>query len=268
MPKVRVIEDRQFVHYHTELSRAAIREAKTAIVPGAPERAKLIAQSLDEPRQVAEHRGLAGWLGTLHGVPVLVQSTGMGGPSTEIVVQELMQLGVKNFLRIGTCGSIQPEIPLGTLIISEAAVRLDGSSDHYAPPCYPAAADIELTWALREAARESGVAWASGLTASSATFYPGQERYDSAIGYVPLARQGSLKEWQALNVLNFEMEAGTLFTLTRAAGLRGGCICGAIAHRVASETPNREVIRRLEEDCTKVAMNALRSFHQRIGLSG
>ena len=266
MSKVRVIEDRTFVHYHTELSRESILDAKTAITPGAPERAKLIAQYLDEPRLAAEHRGLAGWVGLLNGVPVVVQSTGMGGPSTEIVQQELMQLGVENFLRIGTCGSIQPDVPVGTLIVTEAAVRLDGTSDHYAPPMFPAAADIELTWALREAARAAGVVWRSGITASSATFYPGQERYDSATGYVPQSRQGSLKEWQALGVLNFEMEAAALFTIARSAGLRAGCICGAIAHRTASESVHRDVIRKAEEDCAQVAMEALKSFHKRIGV--
>lgn len=257
MPINIVIKDRDYTQYHTELSRSLTEDARAAVIPGAPERAALIAESLESPRKIASHRGLDSWLGYLKGRPVLVTNTGMGGPSTEIVVQELIQLGVEIFLRIGTTGAIREEIPVGSLIISEASIRLDGASDHYAPPCYPAAADVELAIALKTAAKAVGVKVFSGITVSSATFYPGQERYDSAAGYVQRSFKGSVDEWRELGALNFEMESGTLFTMCRTMGLRAGCICAVVANRTQSESVVREVIRKGEEKATEVGINAL-----------
>ncbi len=261
--RVRIVEDENYSMYHIEVSRSQIQGARAAIVPGSPERAAEIASRLNEPRLLARHRGLEGWLGILDGHPVVVQSTGMGGPSTEIVMQELMMLGIEVFLRVGTTGSIQPEIPVGTVIVSEAAVRIDGTSDHYAPKEYPAAADIFLTADLIQAADALDVTYASGLTASSATFYAGQERYDSAVGYVPRHFQKSLEEWQRLNVLNYEMEAAAIFTIARAAGVAAGCVCGAIAHRTESEAVDRDMIAQTEDAAIRVALEGLKKYLNR-----
>ncbi len=257
MAALRIIEDPEYKQYHIELSRSLSKDAKIAIIPGAPERAELIASNLQNPVKVASHRGLDSWVGELKGQPVLVTNTGMGGPTTEIVVQELIQLGVTTFLRIGTTGAIQSHIPIGSLIVTEAAIRLDGSSDHYAPPNYPAAADVELTMALRNAAEKENVTHFSGITVSSATFYPGQERYDSASGYVHKAFQNSLDDWRSLGALNYEMESGTLFTMCRTMGLHAGCICAVVANRTQSEQVQRDKIRRAEEDATRVGLAAL-----------
>jgi len=257
MPELLIVKDISYKMYHLELSRELSRNAQVAIIPGAPERAALIAASLADPVRVASHRGLDSWVGTLSGKPVLVTNTGMGGPTTEIVVQELAQLGVTTFLRIGTCGAIREDIPVGSLIVTEAAVRLDGTSEHYAPLRYPAVADLDLTLALRNAAQSCGVPVFSGITASSASFYPGQERYDSAGGYVREAFRGSVDEWRALGVLNFEMESGTLFTMCRTMGLKAGCLCAAVANRTQSEAVVRDVIRRSEEAATKAGLLAL-----------
>lgn len=258
MPDVRITGDRDYVHYHIHLSRNMTGDARVAIIPGAPERAELIARQLQNPRKLASHRGLDSWIGELDESPVLVVNTGMGGPTTEIVVQELAQLGVATFLRIGTTGAIQPHIEPGSLIITEASIRLDGSSDHYAPPCYPAAADLELTWALRQAARGGDVPVYSGITVSSASFYPGQERYDSASGHVHRGLQGSLEDWRKLGALNYEMESGTLLTMCRTMGLAAGCVCAVVANRCVGESVRRDLVRRAEERATEVGLAALR----------
>lgn len=262
MPKVQVIEDMDHVQYHIHLSRKLIEGARCAVIPGAPERAELIAQSLEAPRKLSSHRGLDSWLGSLDGQAVLVTNTGMGGPTTEIVVQELAQLGIDTFLRIGTTGAIQEEILPGSLVISEASVRLDGSSDHYAPPNYPAAADVEMVIALKRAAKATGINTFSGLTVSSATFYPGQERYDSASAYVQPSFQGSVEQWRSLGVLNYEMESGTLFTMCRTMGLRAGCICAVVANRCMSETPVRDLILEAEKKATEVGLEALKRLFE------
>jgi len=260
MSAVRIIEDKDHVQYHIELSRNLIEGAKVAIIPGAPERAALIASKLYEPKKIASHRGLDSWLGKLGDHKILVTNTGMGGPTTEIVVQELARVGIESFLRIGTTGAIQSHIDVGSLVISEAAIRIDGTSDHYAPPCYPAAANIEMVWALRQAAKTTGIDTHSGITVSSATFYPGQERYDSASGYVHKGFQGSVEEWQALGALNFEMESGTLFTMCRTMGLNAGCICAVVANRMTSEAPVREEILKAEEAATTVGLEDLKVY--------
>lgn len=246
------------VMYHIELSRAMIDGAVTAIVPGAPERAKAIAERLDRSRPLADHRGLASYLGYIDNAPVIVQTTGMGGPTLEIVVNELLMLGVRTFLRVGTTGSIQPEVKAGSLVITEGAVRIDGTSDHYAPPAYPAVADLDLTVALRDAARAAGVPHAVGITASSASFYAGQQRFDSGTGWVPRAFRGSLDEWRGLGVLNYEMEAATLFTLARIARARAGCVCAVVAERDASEAVRRDLLDAAVDAAVAVGVDALR----------
>ncbi len=266
MIKRNLAADENYSMYHIEISRKMAEGAAVALLPGSPERAALIAQSLDKPKLLARHRGLEGWLGYLDGTPVISQSTGMGGPSLEIVVQELMKLGVNAFLRVGTTGSIQSDVAIGTIIITEAAVRLDGTSDHYAPKEFPAAADVELTHSLISAAKASGAPYASGLTVSSASFYAGQERYDNATGYVQRAFQGSLAEWQKLGVLNYEMEAAALYTIARASGAKAGCLCGAIANRTKSEEPNRALIAEIEKKAINVALEGLKIYIKNVGL--
>ncbi len=257
MSPIKRIEDPNHKQYHIEVSQNLMEGARAAVIPGAPERAALIAQSLDNPKKIASHRGLDSWLGRLNGKPVLVTNTGMGGPTTEIVTQELAQLGVEIFLRIGTTGAIQEHIPVGSLVISEAAIRLDGSSDHYAPSCYPAVADVDMVVALRDATKKAGLPTFSGITVSSATFYPGQERYDNAAGYVQRRFRESVAEWRDLGALNFEMESGTLFTMCRTMGLRAGCICAVVANRTQSEAVVREEILKAEKAATAVGLDAL-----------
>ena len=108
----------------------------------------------------------------------------MGGPSVAIGIEELAMLGVKKFIRIGTTGTIQEKVNIGDLIINQAAVRLEGASLHYAPPQFPAVADLELTYKLKQAAQKLDIPHHLGIGISSDTFWPGQERYDNYSGYV------------------------------------------------------------------------------------
>ncbi|HAU05186.1 MAG TPA: uridine phosphorylase, partial [Pseudoalteromonas shioyasakiensis] len=174
----------------------------------------------------------------LNGHSVVVSSTGIGGPSTSIAVEELAQLGIDTFLRIGTTGAIQPHINEGDILISQASVRLDGASQHFAPLSYPAVSDFFATQAMVNACDKLGINFHIGITASSDTFYPGQERYDTYSGYVPRSFQGSCEEWQKLGVMNYEMESATLFTMCAALGLRAACVAGVLVNRTKQEIPN------------------------------
>ena len=248
------------VKYHIKISKSMLQGATYVVLPGDPGRVEKTAKYIDPDGAIflASNREYTSWLANLAGKKVLVCSTGIGGPSTSIAIEELASIGIKNFYRIGTTGVIQRHIKLPSLIITTGSVRLDGASTHYAPIEYPAVADFELTSALVRAAKESGVEYHIGITASSDTFYPGQERYDTYSGYVPLRFQQTLNEWQRLHVLNYEMESATLLTLVSAFGLRAGMIASAIVSRVASETPNDEELHRAEMNLADVIQRALK----------
>jgi uridine phosphorylase len=123
---------------------------------------------------------------------------------------------------------------------------------------FPAVADFQCTSALVEAARAVGVEPHVGITASSDTFYPGQERYDTYSGRVTRRFQGSLEEWQAMGVLNYEMESATLFTMCASQGLRAGCVAGVLVNRTQQETPDEATARRIESTTVAVAVEAAR----------
>ncbi len=233
--------------------------ATAAIVPGDPARVERIASLLDDPTPLAARREFTSWLGHIDGQPVVVCSTGIGGPSTSIALEELAQLGVRTFLRVGTTGAIQHHVNAGDLVITQASVRLDGASRHFAPIEYPAASDFTCTRALVDASEQAGAGYHVGITASSDTFYPGQERYDTEAGDVTTWLKGSMAEWQRLNVLNYEMESATLLTMCAAHGWRAGCVAGVIANRTQSEfVVDADTVAETEANAVSVVVEAAR----------
>ncbi len=208
-----------------------------ALLSGDPERARLIAQNyLQDVVKLSENRGLNSYVGHLpNGRSVLSATSGMGAPSLSIVVNELVQVGIRQIIRIGTCGSIQPHVPVGTLVISSAALCRQGAANDIAPIEYPAAADPFLTVALVKAARELEIEHYLGITASVDTFYEGQERTDSANPFLLRSLQGITEEYRRLNILNYEMECGTLFKMAGVYGFAAACVCGVVAQRTVGE---------------------------------
>ena len=223
--------------FHLGLKKTDVQGATLSIVPGCPDRAYRIAQQTDNATCLVKTREFHVYLGTLSGKNIIICSTGIGGPSTSIAVEELAQLGITTFLRIGTTGAIQPHINEGDILISNASVRLDGASQHFAPLCYPAVSDFFTTQALVNACDAHNIPFHIGITASSDTFYPGQERYDTHSGYVPKSLQGSFEEWQKLGVMNYEMESATLFTMCASLGLKAACVAGVLVNRTRQEIP-------------------------------
>ncbi|TDQ57656.1 uridine phosphorylase [Mesocricetibacter intestinalis] len=243
--------------FHLGLTQAMLEGAKIAIVPGDPARSERIAAHMDKPKFLASSREFTSWLGYLNGVPVVVCSTGIGGPSVSICVEELAQLGVRTFLRIGTTGAIQPHIRVGDILVTTGAVRLDGASRHFAPLEYPAVADFACTNALYNAASALGIKPYVGISASSDTFYPGQERYDTFSAKIYPAYRGTLQQWQDLQVMNYEMESATLFTMCAALGLRAGMVSGVIVNRTQQEIPDEATIKSTEEKAISVVIKAV-----------
>ncbi len=222
------------VLYHLALTREAIRGAETALLPGDPARAGRIAGEVaaamgGKAEALASRREFTTFIAQAgEAAPIIVTSTGIGGPSVSIAVEELARIGIKTFIRVGTTGGIQEYLKNGDCIVTTGAVRLDGASRHYAPIEYPAVASLRVTNALVRGAKEAGVPFYTGITASSDTFYQGEEKSDSFRKYTIRAIRGSTEEWRELHVLNYEMESATLLTMTSSMGLEGGCITGVI----------------------------------------
>lgn len=224
------------VLYHIGLSKEMIEGAEYVLLPGDPHRSESLAKAFDpNAKFLADCREHISYLANFHGQKVLVCSSGLGGPNIGITVEELAVIGLKYFLRVGTCGAIQSSIELGDVAISAAAVRLEGTSRDFAPVEYPAVSSFEFTADMIEGAKAAKAPHHIGITASTDTFWQGQERYDSFTGYLLRRQRGAMDEWRALNVMNFEMEAATLFVMCSTMRLHAACICGVVARRVESE---------------------------------
>lgn len=186
--------------------------APLVLLPGDPNRARRISERFDEGsvRQVNEHRALYGFTGTYRGKPVSVQTSGMGTPSLSIVVEELLRLGAKRLIRVGTCGGIAKGLKTGDLVVATAACPVDGATTAYLHgEAYAPAADFALTRALVDAAAEAGVAARTGVVASVDVFYNTDDDY--------------AQRWRDRGVLAFEMEASALFFLAARAGVQAAC---------------------------------------------
>ena len=226
--------------YHIGFGRTELagRQPRVVLLSGDPNRSAHIASSkLKNVKVLSEHRGLNSYLGDLeNGIPVICATSGMGGPSTSIVMNELAQVGLQTVIRIGTTGSIQPHVHPGSVIITSAALRRQGATLDVAPVEFPAVADPFLTVHLAVTASEMNVKYHVGITASVDTFFEGQERTASSANPVLLRRlQGITEEYRALGILNYEMESATVFTLASVYGMRAACICAVIAQRTQSE---------------------------------
>ncbi len=233
-----------------------------AFLSGDPERARYIAERyLTGVKKLSENRGLNSYLGLLpNGRPALSATSGMGAPSLSIVVNELVQVGMRVIIRIGTCGSIQPYVKPGSVVITSAALCRQGAANDIAPIEYPSAADPFLTVALAEAARELGIEHHVGITASVDTFYEGQERTGSANPYLLRTLRGITEEYRRLNVLNYEMESGTLLKMGSVYGFAAGCVCGVIAQRTEGEAVLLESKATAVENAIRVAVEAAVRF--------
>jgi len=191
------------------------------ILPGDPGRCESIARLLDEPFHLGMNREFNIWNGKLDGVPVTVCSTGIGGPSTAIAVEELAACGAHTLIRVGTCGGIALSVQSGDLVIASGAVRQDGTSHEYAPPQFPAVPTPQVLFALMQAAKEEHSRFHTGVVQSKDSFY-GQH----SPARMPVAADLTEKweAWRRLGVLASEMEASTLFVVGAALGLRTGAV--------------------------------------------
>lgn len=201
---------------------------KYVILTGDPKRCKEIAAFLDNAAFIADAREYVTYTGFLNGEKVSVVSTGIGGPSTAIAVEECFALGARYFLRVGTCGGISTDVNPGDLVIATAAVRQDGTTREYAPVEFPAVSDFTVTNALRQAAEEMKHPFHLGVVQSKDSFY-GQHNPDRMPTSTDL--KSKWEAWKRLHVLASEMECSTVFCVSSFLGAKAGCILHCILNQ-------------------------------------
>ena len=241
--------------FHLNLTKAQLKGATLAIVPGDPARSERIAKKLDNPEFLASTREYTSWLGYLNGQPVVVCSTGIGGPSTSICVEELAQLGVRTFLRIGTTGAIQPHINVGDILITTGAVRLDGASRHFAPIEYPAVANLDVTNALVEAAKEKGFIYHTGVVQSKDSFYGQHEPEAMPAGYELINKW---EAWKRMGCLASEMESAALFIVAGKLRARMGSCLLVLANQEREKLGLENPVVHDTDMAIRVAVEAIR----------
>jgi uridine phosphorylase len=181
--------------------------AVSALLPGDPARLDRIKQFLTDARELAYNREFRSIVGNYQGVPVLAVSTGIGGASAGIAVEELHNLGVTNMIRIGSCGALQPQVKIGDLVLVSGAVRDDGASKTYIDPIFPAVPDSDLLFACVSAAKGRGYRYHTGIARSHDSFYTDRETEIDAY-------------WSKRGVLGADMETAALYTIGHLRGIR------------------------------------------------
>ena len=225
------------------------------ILPGDPGRVPAIAALFDDAKQIAYNREFNVWTGTLLGEKVTACSTGIGGPSASIAMEELHKCGADTFIRTGTCGGIDLNVQSGDVVVATGAIRYEHTSREYAPIEFPAVADFQVTNALVEATKKLGFPLHTGIVQCKDSFY-GQHSPEASPVYYEL--QQKWETWKRLGVKASEMESAALFVVAAALG----CRCGSCFHVVWNQEREAAGLdQKMSEDTSssvKVSVEALK----------
>ena len=214
------------IQYHTHTSSDMVGEY--VILPGDPGRCEKIASLLDDASLMAVNREFTTYTGMLDGVRVSVSSTGIGGPSASIAMEELYRCGARTFIRIGTCGGMQTDIMGGDLVIASGAIRMEGTSKEYAPIEYPAVADITVVNALMQAAENLKYPYHVGVVECKDSFYGQHEPEKKPVGYELLNKWDA---WIKCGALASEMESAAMYIVGSTLRVRVGTVLLVVANQ-------------------------------------
>ena len=227
-------------------------------LPGSLERTEKIAKYFDNPKEIAFHREFRTWTGTLDGVPVAVTSTGVGGPSTSIAMEELYQCGVDTMMRVGSCASTSPKVHIGDICIPTGAVRMEGVGCHYLPLEFPAVPDLQMVKALEEAAIEKGLPYDTGITITKASFFSQTAPETKPVGPELIWR------WEAYvkgGATNTSMECAPLFLIAASLGIRASCVMVSATNcKEYSDQARTQPLKDLEDRAIQVAIAGMRKI--------
>ena len=239
--------------YHIGLGPGEL--AEYILLPGDPDRTSRIASRFESIEVEQRHREFASVTGRFRGQRVSVVSTGIGTDNVEIVVAEILAITERpTFIRVGSCGALQPEMELGDLAISTGAVRLESTTSFFVHDGYPAVADYEAVLALIEAAQRLGHRYHVGITATAPGFFGAQGR---PIPQLPIRYPDLAEEMARQRVMNFEMEASALLVLATLARCRSGVVCAVYANRTTGEFVSGDVKDAAEAACVETGLESL-----------
>lgn len=248
--------------YHIALEPGQV--GRYVLLPGDPGRCEHIARYFDDPHLVGQNREFVTYTGTLDGTAVSVTSTGIGGPSAVIAMEELTAIGADTFLRIGTCGGISTEVRGGDTVIATGIVRAEGTSLEYAPIEYPAVPDFSVVSALAASARDEGVRYHTGVVQNKDSFYGQHSPERMAVAPMLLERW---EAWKRLGVLASEMESAALFCCAANLKVR----CGTVLHTVWNQERRNAGMEDVESHDTdqtiRIAIGALRRLIAQDGMA-
>lgn len=224
--------------YHTGVGPGDVGEY--VILPGDPKRCAKIAAHFDNAKLVADSREYVTYTGTLDGVKVSVTSTGIGGPSASIAIDELSKCNAHTFIRVGTCGGMQEDVMGGDIVIATGAVRMEGTSREFAPIEYPAVADIQVTNALIEAANANGIRSHVGVVQCKDSFFGQHEPEIMPVSY---ELEAKWEAWKRMGCLASEMESAALFIAGSFLRVRVGSCFLVVANQERAKLglPNNQV---------------------------
>lgn len=239
--------------YHIGLKEGDV--GKYVILPGDPKRCQKIAQYFDNPQLVADRREFVTYTGYLDGEKVSVTSTGIGGPSAAIALEELVKVGADTFIRVGTCGGMQLDVKSGDLVIATGAIRMEGTSKEYAPIEFPAVANLNVVNAIVDAAKKLDFPHHIGVVECKDSFY-GQ--HSPEIMPVSYELQNKWEAWKRLGCLASEMESAALFTVASYLRVRVGSVFLTVANQERERANLENPVVHDTEKVIKTAIEAIR----------
>lgn len=241
--------------YHIDMKKGDV--GRYVLLPGDPKRCKLIAKYFDDAKLVADKREYVTYTGYLLGEKVSVTSTGIGGASTAIAVEELYKIGADTFIRVGTCGGIDLNVKAGDLVVATSAIRMEGTTKEYAPIEFPAAADFEIVTELVNSCIEKKINYHVGVVECKDSFYGQHEPENKPVSYELLNKW---EAWKKLHTKASEMESAALFVISSYLNTRSGSIFLVVNNqeRQKENLPNEIVS---DTDLAiKTAINALKNL--------
>lgn len=241
------------IQYHIGMKSGDVGEY--VILPGDPKRCEKIAQYFDNPQLVADKREYTTYTGFLNGVKVSVTSTGIGGPSASIALEELVKIGAKKFIRVGTCGGIDIDVKGGDLVIATGAVRMEGTSKEYAPIEFPAVADLEIVNALVQAGKNLDNTCHVGIVQCKDSFYGQHSPEKSPVSYELLNKW---EAWKSLGCKASEMESAALFVVASALKVKVGSIFLTVANQEREKLGLENPVIHDTDKAIKTAIEALK----------
>lgn len=244
--------------YHIALKEGDVGEY--VILPGDPKRCAKIAQYFDNPVLVADNREYVTYTGYVAGVKVSVTSTGIGGPSAAIAMEELVKIGAKTFIRVGTCGGMDINVKGGDIVIATGAIRAEGTSREYAPIEFPAVANLDVVNALVKSAKNMGYTYHTGVVQCKDSFYGQHDPETKPVGKDLIDKW---EAWKKLGCLASEMESAALFVVASYLGVKVGSVFLTVANQEREKQNLENPVVHDTDMAIKTAIEAIKLLHKK-----